>query len=295
MSDVLLIWDGRQANTCLECFVDELLSTLASYAATVKVVQLATQHAPEFGKIKPSMRALFNVVQQEKPKHLISFGSQPNLLVNLLRPTLKCEIICNRLPDGMHFKTVASSAMQRVSDWINYEHRWCLEDCDFFYLPLKEHQGQKVGYFEDDVNSVVFHCQADELGLCSEPLYPDLLQLRDVTGLHEVGLVMISAASDPAGNRVDLVNALGIPVVVVAETGSHLGVVNGYNGWVVSSMQGLPILQILKNWSTMALDMRRVLAQYAHQHQSKRSGIRHFCDLLGYPVLSKNYKSEKRA
>lgn len=284
MSDALVIWDARFNNVELEQFIEQFMSELARFSLSTRLVALSDSHKPDAGEIKPSLRGLFNLVQEEQPFQLITFGEKANSLGALLTPTLKCELKCNRLPSWLDSDLACSSTVSRLSGWMAKETVWgAAGDMPDFICPVSGNvAAQSVLVLQDDLSmgAIIAQLQLDGID------YGTMSKNRFLTSIDrpEAGLLVVSAELVFQDNGiVEQANANGMPVVLVSPQNRHFGINEGINGWVVRDVQEIQFHVCLNNWQSMTQDARNMIAHYCRTTQSSRSGMHSYCESLGYP------------
>ncbi|MBM6550513.1 hypothetical protein [Marinomonas ostreistagni] len=285
MTDVLILWDSRFDNSRLDDFVAEFASELSRFAVDVRIVALAHRHAPDENVIKPSMRAVLNLVQQESPHFLITFGDRANSLAALLSPTLKCRVWTNALPTWLDDERSCSPLLARLSKWMVKHSQWgdLSAEADYTYVQPKAAAANGVVIIHEDSYSERLIKQLQDSGaeFCALSM-KDFLTPSDTLMKH-YGLIVLSYEASLEGRVIDQANAYGMPVLLIAPDGRQHGVIEGETGWVVDSSQQIQFTSCLSNWRVMSDDARRMIAHYCREAISERSGIRQYCTSLGYP------------
>lgn len=284
MADVLVLWDARKYNESLVQFVEELSRELARFTLSFRVVALSDQHAPSENKIKPSMRALLDVLHVEAPYHLITFGVKANSLGTLLSPALKCELHTNQLPAELEEETNLST-LGKLTNWLSHNSCWgtTAKRDSFFYTPVHSNAAPGVLYFaEDDFASVISIQIGAEKGN-AKAISMESFHKLDSETLENYGLLTVSSNFIDEGRLIEVANGYGIPVLLISPNGKYFGVKEGRNGWAVKSTQQIQYLNCLRNWFHMSKDTRAMIAYYCRLNQSSISGLRHYCATLGYP------------
>lgn len=227
---------------------------------------------------------MFNLVQEEQPFQLITFGEKANSLGALLLPTLKCELKCNRLPSWLDSEDACSTTMSRLSDWISKDTIWGVAgDMPDFICPIESSgAGQSVMVLQDDplMGGIIAQLQLDGID------YHTISKNRFLTSVErlEAGLLAVSAELVFQDHGIiEQANANGLPVVLVSPQNRHFGINEGINGWVVRDVQDIQFHVCLNNWQSMTDDARHMIAHYCRVTQSSRSGIHSYCESLGYP------------
>ncbi|MFD1384527.1 hypothetical protein ACFQ45_14200 [Rhodanobacter aciditrophus] len=284
MTDAIVLWDARAKNASLAQFIEELSYELARFSLSFRVVALSNEHAPEDNKIKPSMRALLDLLHLESPYHLITFGSKANSLGTLLSPALKCQLHTNQLPKELE-SDESISTIGKLTNWLGRHSSWgtTAKRDSYFYVPEHSKAAPGVLYLaEDDFASVIdLQLRAEKATSLAIPMdsFPNL----EADILNSFGLLTVSSNFIDEGRFIEIANGYGIPVLLIAPNGQYYGIKEGRNGWVVRSTQQIQYLNCLRNWFHMSKDTRSMISYYCRVNQSSLSGIRHYCSMLGYP------------
>lgn len=283
--DALIIWDARSSNKALENFMSEFTSELSRFAMNARIVCLSETHRPAQNKIKASMRALLNLIQDTAPHYLITFGSRPNSLAALLRPTLKCHVLTNTLPIWLDDDVSSQSLITKLSQWLVKNATWddMRNDPDYVCVKARSNAATGILLLEDDP-------RADEL---ANQLDQEALPYRIVSEtnffeptsalLEDHGVMAMSYEASANGRWIDQANAYGMPVMLLIDDDRQHGIIEGQTGWVIGTNQALQFKHCLSNWRTMSDDARAMISHYCRDHISQHSGLRQYCASLGYP------------
>ena len=284
MADVLVLWDSRYSNQKLNQFIEELRDELDCFSLSFRIVALSANHSPKENRIKPSMRGVLELLHEESPYHLITFGAKANALGTLLIPALKCELHTNQLPVWLEDPKGATT-IGRLTHWLGLHGVWAgsPDQGKYFYAPSTSAGANGVLHFEEDQFVSVISSQLvaeNGRGLAiSVDNFSELTQDQ----LNFYGLLVVSAEYVQEGRIIELANGFGLPVLLISPDGHYFGIKEGLNGWVVKSMQQLQYLNCLRNWFSMSQDARNMISYYCRRHQSSLSGLHHYCKALGYP------------
>lgn len=284
MSDLLIVWDARFNNARLEQFISELSAELARYSLSFRMVAISNRHAPAEDLIKPSMRAVLDLLHEEAPFHLITLGSRANALATLLSPTLRCELHTNRLPSWLEGET-KDSPMVKLSNWLNKDNNWG-EEIDvenLYYAPKQLEPNAEVLYFSDDQHAALIQSQLQAEGIYGHAISKEALLNNHASKLKQGGLLIASANMVEQGRLIEYANAFGIPVLLISPDQRYFGIREGENGWVVESPQHPQYYNYLHNWCSMSQDARNMVSYYSRMTQSQQSGLKRYCASLGYP------------
>ncbi|REG83169.1 hypothetical protein [Marinomonas pollencensis] len=283
MFRIMVFWDSREANRPLVEFINELDETLCLYQIEPMFLQIDHQHAPQSGKIKPSMRALIDFVHCYKPHLLMCFGSETNMLARLVKPALKCEVSFNRLPE--HLEDDSSKVSQigfwlkRFMEYRSWDHEEERNEFIYFGASTTKIVANRALVFDGDPMAPVFSRLSDESQFeilkiaAKQENYPAEFQSK------ESGLLLISETMPNYELLIDIANANGLFVLCISDSGK--GVRNGENGWLIESTNERRLINCLINWRTMGDEARRVLSYHARDYQSYHSGLHYFCHTLG--------------
>lgn len=284
MADVLVLWDSRYHNEKLYQFVEELRGELECFSLSFRIVALSSDHSPVKNKIKPTMRAVLDLLHQESPYHLITFGTKANSLGTLLTPALKCELHTNQLPSWLE-DSKGVTAIGRLTNWLGLHGVWgaSMDQDSYFYAPLNRAAAPGVMHFvEDHLVSVISSQLAAENGEGLAITADDFNKLTQ-NQLDKYGMLVVSADFVQEGRVIEFANGYGLPVLLISPDGQYFGIKEGRNGWVVKSTQQLQYLNCLRNWFAMSQDARSMISYYCRRNQSALSGLNHYCRALGYP------------
>lgn len=284
MADALIIWDAREANEDLASFIAEFASELGRFSLTSRIVSLSYTTESATDQIKPSMRALMDLVYQESPLHLITFGAKPNSLAALISPTLRCKLHTNRLPEWLEGSLVPS-AIAKIASYIYKEDVWGSgkELSDYFYPHSSSKASSQVFCINEDSHAkqITQHADANNIACNSLPLNDFLPPSK--TLLENSGLLVVSADLVKKCNIIEVANGYGIPVLLISPDDRNFGIRDGENGWVVNSTLQLHYTNYLLNWQSMSQNAREMISRYCRHIQSDQSGLRCYCSSLGYP------------
>ncbi|SBS27720.1 hypothetical protein MAQ5080_00906 [Marinomonas aquimarina] len=284
MADALIIWDDRDNNEDLKSFIDEFALELSRYSLSSRMVSLSYNTDGAGDQIKPSMRALMDLVYQESPLHLITFGSKPNSLAALISPALRCQLHTNRLPEWLESGQVPS-AIARIASYIHKDDTWGSgkELSDYFYPHSYSKATSNVLCIEEDLLSeeVMSHASMAGVALQKLPLKAFLPPSR--LQLEECGLLVVSADLVTKSNLIEVANGYGVPVLLISPDNRNFGIRDGENGWVVNNTQQIHYTNYLINWQSMSQNTREMVSRYCRTIQSNQSGLRCYCSSLGYP------------
>lgn len=284
MSDALIVWDARHENKVLALFIEEFCHELERFSLTFKVVSINDVIESATNQIKPSMKALLDIVHKESPLHLITFGSKANSLASLISPALRCKLHTNKLPDWLD-KSEVSSAIKRIARYMHKEDNWgdgTTEEDYLFPRYFSSASAKLLSFSEDPLaESIVQHARLNQIDLEVGSLQEFLPPSQYL--VHECGLLIVSEELQADFNLVDVANAYGMPVMLISKQGRRYGIIEGENGWVVNSIQQIPYINFLKNWQEMSQNAREMISLYSRSIQSDRSGLRCYCSSFGYP------------
>lgn len=284
MADALIIWDAREENEDLQSFIREFALELGRFSLSSRIVSLSYTTDSVKDQIKPSMRALMDLVYQESPLHLITFGSKANSLAALISPALRCKLHTNRLPEWLD-NGLATSAIARIASYIHKEDVWGSgkEQSDYLYPHASSKASNKILFIKEDVcfDQIVEHADANSMLYHSLPLNDFLPPCKEL--LQESGLLVVSADLVTKFDIIEVANGYGIPVLLISPDNRNFGIRDGENGWVVNSIQQLHYTNYLMNWQGMSQNTREMISRYCRNIQSDQSGLRCYCSSLGYP------------
>lgn len=284
MSDLLVLWDARSGNACLQKFIEDFAVELERFSLTVRIVALSVSTSLNENQIKPSMRALLDLVHIESPLHLITFGEKANSLAALISPALKCELHTNRLPAWLE-ESSSSSALSKIAKFIHKNEIWGdgKELKDYFYPRYTSKASSSIFFFKEDAlaDAIGEHAQANGIDYRSVS-YGDFLSPSRLL-IEEGGLLVVSSKFMASGEVVELANGYGLPVLLISQEARNYGIREGENGWVVSTMQQIQYTNCLINWQGMSQNAREMISRYCQMSQSAQSGLRCYSASLGYP------------
>ncbi|WP_417551404.1 hypothetical protein [Marinomonas fungiae] len=284
MADALIIWDARETNEDLKSFIEEFASELRRFSLTSRIVSLSYTTDSDDDRIKPSMRALMDLVHTESPHHLITFGSKPNSLAALISPTLRCKLHTNRLPEWLEGGMVPST-IARIASYIHKEDVWGSgkEMSDYFYPHARSVASTHILCIEEDMCAAVVAERAEKNAIAYRCLALGDFLPPSKALLNESGLLVVSADLVTKCNIIEVANGYGIPVLLISPDNRNFGIRDGENGWVVNSVQQLHFVNYLKNWQGMSQNAREMISRYCRHIQSDQSGLRCYCASFGYP------------
>ncbi|MGO3455091.1 MAG: hypothetical protein ACTIMT_11455 [Marinomonadaceae bacterium] len=294
MFRILVFWDSREASSSLIHFMNELDETLCLYQIEPMFLQIDHEHAPQAGRIKPSMKALLEYVHRYKPHLLMCFGSEANVLARLLKPALKCETVFNRLP---HHLEDVSSKMSRIGFWVrrfmdykSWDHEELDSDFIYFGMSTSNIVANRVLVFDEDPMVPDFHRVSEESQFEMLKISSKQEDFRCEFASKESGLLLISEKMENYELLIDIANANGLFTLCMSDSGR--GVHDGVNGWLVESTNERRLIKCLKNWRTMGNEARKVLSYHARSYQSYHSGLHYFCHILGLTPSQRSIKNK---
>ena len=300
MHNVMLIWDARQAPILLNDFIHKLVSLSTDFDVKLNVLQLDYQFDLQLGKIKYGLRSLLDQVHVSKPEIILCFGSQANMLGKLLKPALRVPLIRNVLPSCLDKQHSTSSTLDKITQKFSEHYKWETTSDNFHFIPTmpnKTHFDGQVALIIEDPLGPVLSNLIQQQRLPYTHLYKQQILEHFYDALSPIDLLVISSRADKDGRLIHCANACGIPVVLVSQDPIAQLIKDGYNGWVINSVEDARLVRCLQNWRDMSEDAKSILSQYSQEHQSERNGIHHFFSSIGikkippFAYLNKKSKS----
>ncbi len=290
MHNVLLVWDARRATKPLINFISAFEKKSLDFDMELTIIQFDYKQDLFSGKIRYGMRSLFDQVHRVKPDIILSFGSQANVLSKLLKPTLRVPLICNALPEDLDRVDYTSSTLDKFTQKLSEHFKWKATENPLVFIPTMEIKTQftgSIGVISEDpagpVLANIIKQQHTEVVVIKKQ---DVLK-RFFSELESIDLLIVSSRmSQDGGGIVHCANACGIPIVLICHTSQSEFIKEGYNGWLVSSIEDTRLIKRIQNWNDMSDAAKQVISHYSQEIQSQSNGIHNFFTILGLKELA---------
>lgn len=284
MQKLLLLWDSRRANSYFIEFIESLRETSLDFDIELTILQIDHIQDIDSGRIKYGMRNLLDQVHRVQPDMITCFGSQANILGKLIRPALRIPLVCNQMPECIDSTVFTSATIDKFTQKFSEYLKWDLNKESYTFIPTmleKKNINGRIAVMSDDPIGPALTNIIQQQNLIVQSLIRDNVLNHHQDVFESIELFALSNRADIDGRLIHAANACGIPVILISQGPMAQLIKDGYNGWVISSIEDVRLLRCLRNWHSMSGDAKKILSQYSQEMQSRKNGIHYFFKAIG--------------